>query len=246
MTSGLWKCSKAGEAVVIALEVGVPGALELAAIQADLDVEREPCLEPRMDEAENGMEEVVVNVQTLAGAQPQSTLPGIGGAVILKTHTGFDGPKCTDEPLLDRMALQQVLRQCFFVRAGRWQIANRTIPLLRAPQRGLRHALAGGEYVLLEVEQPHSGAVQEGMHAPLDAQGQQRPAEHQAVEPGQGGSDGGAITCYEGFHDGVLLIRRVFGDSHVHRGVAPVLLVGLRASARAKRGRSTISVEGPG
>ena len=51
--------------------------------------------------------------------------------------------------------------------------------------------------------------MQEHVHAARPDQWQQRSAKDQAVESGQRGSDGRAITCYEGIHNGVLLDTQV-------------------------------------
>lgn len=91
-----------GKAVVMADEVNTAFALQLAgkpltAVEPDLDVERKPGLEPRTEEAEDGVEIVLVDVEALSRPQAQSSCAGVCRAVILKAHAGFEDAQRTDQ-----------------------------------------------------------------------------------------------------------------------------------------------------
>jgi hypothetical protein len=62
---------------------------------------------------------------------------------------------------------------------------------------GLLDPFAGAHHEVLEVEQADAGALQEEEHAAVPNQGQQRAAEHEAVETGKHPGDEWTIACYE-------------------------------------------------
>lgn len=111
------------------------------------------------------MDEVVVDVQTLARAELQPPLFRVLRAVVLEAHAGLDGGERTDEPRLrERMLGEQRPREVFLARSRRFEIARRPTQPLRRRERGLLHSLAGLEREVLEIEQPGLRARQEHMH----------------------------------------------------------------------------------
>src|SRR3990172_9063384 len=191
-----------GEAVVYALEVRAAPAPQLpsqplATIEADLDVEREPGLQACAHETELRVHEVLVQMQALLWPPFEPALGAVLRAVILEAHAGFDGRQQTNQPSLDGLLGEQLFGELLLVRRTRLQMANRPIEPACFGVGGLLDPFAGTQHVVLEVEQSDSSALQEEEHAAVPNQGQQRAAEHQAVETGKHPGDERAVACYE-------------------------------------------------
>ena len=197
------------EAVVVALEVARALAPELLSkplttVEADLNVEREPGLQAGAHEAKPRMEEVLVDVEALAGTQPEPALVAVRRHVVLEGDAGLQRGQDADEPFLDGGLGEKTSCEILLADRARCDVADRTVEALRLGQRRGLDALGGVGDVLLEVEQSHTGTFQEVEHPVLAPELQQRSAKHKAVEAGQNASDQRAETRYESLH-GVLL-----------------------------------------
>ena len=111
-------------------------------------------------------------------------------------------------PALERMLFEQPACQNFLVNLRVRDIRNRAVLIERFLNKARYELLGGPEGILPEVPQAHSGPCQEGVHAALPHQRQQRAAEHQTVEATQYRRDRHAITRYEFLQDGVLLVTQ--------------------------------------
>lgn len=176
-----------GEAVVVTDEVGAALPFELTgeplpAVEPDLDVEGEPGLEPGAEEAEDGVEVVLVDVETLARSEAKPSFAPVRRAVVLEAHAGLDGAKGADEAALDRMLLEQAMGESLFVGPTPLEVAHGSLVFEGLAQRSLPDAFAGRQRIAFEIEQTHPGAEQQPMHAALHDQRQQSPAEHQSIE----------------------------------------------------------------
>ena len=119
------------EAIVDALEVAaasgeLPGQ-PLAAVEADLDVEREPGLQPDVHEAEDGVQEVLVEVPALGPAQPEPALVLVLGAVVLEAHAGLDRLERAHQALLVGVLCQQRASEILLACGARRQLAHRSV-----------------------------------------------------------------------------------------------------------------------
>ena len=210
----------------------------LPAVEADLHGEREPGLNPHVHEAEDRVQQVVVDMEALARTQLESALLQVWRSVVLEAHAGLDGLERADQPrLFQRMLREQLARQILFARAARGEVEHRASLTLRLSQCRLPDPLAGAQREVLEVEQADLRTGKEHVHASLAHQRQQRAAKHEAVESRQHTGDERGVTGYEGLHGSVLFgaVGRLRHHLRTRRGrsYANASFVGLRASARA-------------
>jgi hypothetical protein len=211
---GELRVAEVGEALVVALEVGVAPALQLmgqplAAVEPDLDVEGEPGLEAGAEEAEDRVPVVFVEVQALPAPPAQAALGGVRGAVVLEAHAGLDALEGTDQAFRERMLGEQAAGELLFVDRTGLEVADGAVVLDRLAEHGHLEAFAGGRDILLEVEEADVGPLQEAEHAAGHHERQERAAEHEAVEPGQHGGDVGAVAGEESGHGLVLGVERL-------------------------------------
>ena len=193
------------EAVVMAREVGVPGAGQLpgeplTSVQTDLDVEREPGLDAGVHESEAGMEPVLVDMQALTRPTLQAALVAVWRAMVLETHTRLDGGQRPDEPVIDRMFGEPPAGQGLLVRGTGGEVPNRPGVRDRRPQGGVLHALARCEHVVLEVEQRDVSSLQEVVHPLGNDERQQRTPKDESVKTAQHRCDHRPITRDESVH----------------------------------------------
>ena len=174
-----------------------PSGQPLAAVEADLDVKGEPGLDAGVHEPEARMQEVLVEVKTLAWNEPETPLAAILGAVILEAHARLDRREGADEPLLHRVLGQELPRQILLAGLAGPQIDLRPTELSDINQRGRLELLGRTPDVLFEIQEPYAGALEAMEHAKLANQQQERPSEDQPVEPRQNGGDLRPESCYE-------------------------------------------------
>jgi hypothetical protein len=173
----------AREAVVVTMVVRAALALELAlqpltAVEADLDVEREPGLDPSAHEPEQRVNPVLVDVETLARSELETSLRRILRAVVLERHARLQRRERTDNALLDRMRGENLARGVLLADAAGREVLDRSL----FGARGLLHAFGGREREVLEIEKPYRGAIQEVEHAVVAHQREQVAAKHHPIE----------------------------------------------------------------
>ena len=125
--------------------------------------------------------------------------------MVLEAHAGLGGPQRAVEAPVDRVLGEQAAGERLRVGPGGLEVADRPALHDRLLQRRVVHRLAGLLRVVLQVEQPDPDAGQQGVHAALHDQGQQRAPKHEPVEAAHDGRDSGPISRYERLHDGVRL-----------------------------------------
>src|SRR5262249_41512500 len=97
----------------------------------NLDIEREPGLDPAADETKARVEIVLIQVQALARLQAQPSLGRIRCAVVLEGHARLEHTEHTNQPALERMLLKQAARQGFLVKLGVGDVRNRAVLIER-------------------------------------------------------------------------------------------------------------------
>ena len=143
-------------------------------------------------------------MEALPRPEAQTPLAGIGRAVVLEAHTGLEGLEDADQAFVHRVFGEQAAREGLFIDGAGLQVAHGAIAREGLPQRGRLDAFAGGQDVGLEIEEGNIRPGQEGVHAARHHQGQQGPAKHEPVEPGQHGRDEGAVAGNKPVHRLVL------------------------------------------
>jgi hypothetical protein len=176
----------------------------LAAVEPDLDVEREPGLQTGADEAEDRVSAVRVDVQALARPQTETALAGIRGAMVLEAHAGLDGLERADHPGRDGRLGQQAAGELLFVGGAGLEVADGPVVRDGLTEGRRLDAFAGRQDVVLEVEEADVRPLQEAEHAARPHQRQERATEDQTVEPGQHGGDTGTVAGKELGHGVVL------------------------------------------
>ena len=174
-----------------------PSGQPLAAVEADLDVEREPGLNAGVHEPEARMKEVLVEVKTLAGDEPQAPLAPILGAVVFEAHARLDHREGADESFLHRMLGQELPRKLLLAGLAGGQVELRSTQRTNIGQCGRFQLLGGALDVVLEVQESHAGALQEVEHPVRTHERQQSSTEDQPVEARQNGGDLRGESCYE-------------------------------------------------
>src|SRR5262249_25834663 len=117
------------ETVVRTLVAGAPpvqlACEPLATVEADLDVEPKPPLDPRIHETGVRVDEVLVDVEALARTQLQPSLTRVGRTVVLEAHARLDGLERADQPrLVERVLREQLPREILLAGAARLQVAH--------------------------------------------------------------------------------------------------------------------------
>lgn len=156
------KIIDAGKAVVAAFIaearsvhlVGEP----LAPIDADLDVEREPALDARMHEAEDGIDAVVIEMQTLAALGAELGYAGFLIAAHGERRAGLDAGQQGDQPLSDAVGTGDLVGDGVFVRLARREVAHWAALALHGLVGDLLEARGGLQGELTEVLEAHGGA----------------------------------------------------------------------------------------
>src|SRR5919204_4740273 len=97
----------------------------LASVEADLDVEGEPGLNPGIHEAELRIYEVVVQEEAFPLAKPEIQLFGFGIRADLVTHAGLDASKDSDEAFADTILRCDPFRHCLLVCLTGAQVVDR-------------------------------------------------------------------------------------------------------------------------
>ncbi len=95
-----------------------------AAIEADMHRKGKPGLQPRVQQAQLRIEEVVVVMQALADASLQVDVLGRPIAVNLVSPTRFHATEHTDQSLADPIAASQFPRQRFLVLGTAGQVTH--------------------------------------------------------------------------------------------------------------------------
>lgn len=158
-----------GKTVVLTQEAQA-GGLHLvgqpfAAVQTDLDGEREPALQPGSAEAELGVHPVLIQMQAFARAGPQQQASGLAVGAEAKTPADFDCREQTDQAAANTVAFRDRARQLFLALLPRGQVEDRTF--LR-DSRGLARLLepfADLHDMLAEILEQNVVRVQISLHA---------------------------------------------------------------------------------
>lgn len=179
----------------------------LPAVHADLDREGEPCLDPGVHEAEDGVDEVVVQEQALASARNELELLQVPVSVDLVSDAGLDCREETDEALANAVSLSDPQGNRFLVRSAALKVFDRPMEPTGFSERGflepLRHRLCKSAEVL-EQDPPFP---KETHHAGNECKLTKSSPEDQPVEPAQNSYDPRPEACYKTVH-GRLLRRK--------------------------------------
>lgn len=170
---------------IIALFVGDPflGQLSgqpLAAVEANLDVEGEPGLEPEVHEAELRMEMVVIVMQALAWAHEEFALARRSVGSNFVAEAGFGGAEDADEARGDAVALGEGACVGFLIAAAKG--FERSAGGLGQFKGGLANLLGGTLDVGREVFERDAEGKQKAGHASGEGQGPQGAAEAESIE----------------------------------------------------------------
>src|SRR6266516_7953920 len=146
-----------GKAVPNALEVGSSLSNQLTgqpftSVHTDLDVEGEPRLEACVDETEDRVDEVLVDVQALAGTELQATFVAVLRTNVLEGHAGFQNREHADQPFIHRVRGQNLSREIFLALTRRTQVSDRPLQPLRLAQRPLLDPFCGLDSEHLEID----------------------------------------------------------------------------------------------
>jgi hypothetical protein len=199
-----------GEAVVPssvrqARLVHLPGE-PFPAVQADLDREGKPGLDPGVHEPEPRVEPVVVQEQALAPPRDEFQVLGRGVAVDLEAPAGLHAAQHAHQPGADAVAGRDAAGDLLLARLRGGQVLDRPPQGLGFGQGRLLEPPGHLVHVGRELLQQDVVGPEVVLHAHVVHNRAQGPSEDQPVEPGQRAGD--------------LVV--VFGDELVH-GVSPLL-----------------------
>jgi len=137
----------------------------LPAVEAHLDGQGKPGLQPGAHKTELGMKEIVIEVQTLAAMRPDLEPLGFPVPVNLKGLTGLDTGKDTDQPVCKVIPGGYFSSQVFFANLTGSQISDGAAGAPGRGQGGLLEASSHLEDVLAKVFQEHPQKGQAIVHA---------------------------------------------------------------------------------
>ena len=202
---GSWQVFDAGETVV-ALFVLDAGPVHLsgqpfASVEAHLDGERQPGLQPYVHQAELAVDEIEIQVQALAHGGDQSQLPGFSVPTNRVGLAGLDAGQDADQPLFDAVLLHDLASEVLFGEAGGRQI-TKGAPLLAGQSLGVLLEPTGEPFgERAEVLVQDVLARQEDVHSVTIADGPQGSPKEHAVETRQYACDAALMPLQKTLHD---------------------------------------------
>jgi hypothetical protein len=116
-------------------------------------------------QAENGVNLIVVQVQTLAFAEANLRLPGLAVPVHLYRHARIDAAQHADQTALDTVACGDFPRNVIFAHLRVVEIADLATEFARLTQRGTFQPRRNILTVLGEILGPDAVEVQVRLHA---------------------------------------------------------------------------------
>ena len=150
---------------VVALPIAQAGGVELAgqplaAVDRNVDREREPGLQAEVHEPELAVLQIEVVVQALLSPSAELQHSPLGIAVNFVGEAGFHGTEDTNQAFLDAVAFCNLASQAFLGDASRVEVAQ-------WPIRGFGQSLSGGAnligdplYVGLEILEEDAAVIQ--------------------------------------------------------------------------------------
>jgi len=171
----------------VALEVDVStpelNGEPFAAVEPNLNVEREPCLKSGTHKTEVRMDEVLVDVQALPRSQFQAAFVSILRSMIFETHAWLDGSKRADESTLDGILRKELVSEVFLADLPRLQVPERPLVAMNIDERGFFHSLTGLMHEVLEVEQSALAASRKKYMPPSRISGNSEPRKTSRSKP---------------------------------------------------------------
>ena len=226
------------EEAVVGAAIAQTGGIQLvgqplAAIEGDVDAQRQPGLQPQMHEAELRMLEIEVVVQAFLGspAEFQATTRGVPANLV--GEAGLDGAEHADQALLDPVLASDAPGKLLLGGFGTVQIEQGPAPRLGHLFAGCTHRFRNVLGVGYEVLQQHADVIEIGEQALGLGQEADRPAETHAIETTERAADLIGMLLYKALH-GVAPGGKVVvvNTSTVPPGATP-LLFGVPAEGRA-------------
>src|ERR1019366_4700149 len=156
-----------------------------AAIHADLNGKRKPCLNPRIHEAELWMHPVLIDEQALPVSRHQLELLGLPIVMDVVTPARLDGGQHADQTLADTLLGDDLLGNLFLAVLRRVEKPVRPVQLLCQAQRSILQPLTCLFNMRTKVLQQNAVGSKVVPHAIHVAQRPQRPSKNQPVEPRQ-------------------------------------------------------------
>src|ERR1039457_5733576 len=158
-----------------------------ASVQANLYPEGKPGLNPCVHETEHRMNQVVVQVQTLALFQLEIQFLGLPVRHRLETHARFHAVQHAHQSALNLLFGGKLPRNVLFARRRRRHIPHHPAQFHRSCQRGLLQSAAHTLHMRTEILEHQTAAPKVLFDSPAvgDVQRAQFSPHHQSVEPAQ-------------------------------------------------------------
>lgn len=212
---GFGGVAQLGEAVVptaVGKAFAIHGSRQpFAAVETDLDREGQPALNAGVHEAEEGVDQVMIECQTFTETRNEFQFLNVPVAMDIETATGLDTGEDSDQSGGDPVALGDLASESFFV-----GIAGRKIldgpPLFASGAQGRVLQLSGQTLGVGPKIFQKNLVAPEKPFDPFDVgNGTQGPPQDQTVESAQDPGDSILMMCYKMVH-GVLLKKNVFAN----------------------------------
>ncbi len=198
---------------VVTPAIGEPRSIHsagepLAAVHADLDGEGRPTLNAGVHEAEDRIDQVMVEGESLAEAGHQLQTFGVSVPVDLEAGARLDRGEHGDEPGFDAVAKSDAAGDGLLVGVRGREVLDGAALFLSRAQGSLAQLRGKALSVGPKVFEQDVVFPEQAFEALDEADGAESPAEDQTVETAQHPGDFVGMICYKVIH-GVLLKRKM-------------------------------------